>query len=257
MNCKREFTKRIINEINMYLFISFFFFINHVISTDCYSNGITSFDNLSSECQNNVESNTYYIQNDFNFGVSEKTLGTVIFQNTISITTGYNYSNNDYDWSDSYNSIYSINSYITFNGYWHSFTKSYLEQNCHIDIGTNGRLSFAGELSFHSFHFRRNFPPIVFWQGTYLHLNYQYEDRIDFYITTNGKTNECFDVFSLNSIENLKNQQNTGVITGEELPYTMSSGTLDKLSNDKLLRFCPSGKLASCLFTGQDIACLF
>ena len=83
MNCKREFTKRIINEINMYLFISFLFFINHVFSTDCYSNGITSFDNLSSECQNNVESNTYYIRHDFDFD-DEKTLGTVIFQNTIS-----------------------------------------------------------------------------------------------------------------------------------------------------------------------------
>ena len=221
--------------------IILFFLIITVISLDCYTDGKTTFDQLTDECKSNSLNNHYIIQNDFTFG-SSTDFGQVTFQNNVILQSSQQDS-----WHGSSQIIYDTNSHVTFKGLWHSEDKSYIKENATIE--NDGMLSIKRELCFDPSHFRLNYPPIVFWKSTCIHL-YAETDNQNFFISMNGETNECFDIFSLNSIDNLLNPDGGNKIsevriTGNEIPKVLidtnnvEKGTLYKISNDKLLRFCP------------------
>ncbi|ELP84798.1 protein serine/threonine kinase, putative [Entamoeba invadens IP1] len=177
-----------------------------------------------------TESRSFCFNSDFVFGpmlVYNETLSS----NTILLTSNYSFTHFNY---------YMIlnNAIVTYVGFFHTVNMTVIGINSVNNV--NSYFSVAGSLEVKNPLL--NYPQILLWNSTYLHLNRNITDRVDFQILNPVNNKKCFDVISLNSPNNLNiNLVANNCILSSMFPYIFMEGLGYLISNQRLIRFCPNG----------------
>ncbi|ELP91764.1 protein kinase domain containing protein, partial [Entamoeba invadens IP1] len=196
----------------------------------CYPIGTKSSDMFSPAGCENTTTHSYCLENDFYYD-TDSTYNETIIQKTLTINSTKSFKLSNY-----FRLVDNV--VLTQNGAFHVVNKTTIGANSQLLVNTF--YSLAGDFQLENPQLNR--PQIILWNSSYLHLNRNITNRVDFQIKNPIGNTKCFDAFSLNNGNNLNiNEVDNNCILSTMFPYKFDDGTGYLISSQRLLRFCPNG----------------
>ncbi|ELP86018.1 hypothetical protein EIN_235350 [Entamoeba invadens IP1] len=182
----------------------------------CYPVGTKSSDVFSPAGCENTETHSYCFENNFYYDTNSIFNETIIKKTlTINSTVGFKISN--------YFRLVD-NVVLTQNGAFHIVNGTIIGANSQLLVNTF--YSLAGYIQLENPQLNR--PQIILWNSSYLHLNRNITNRVDFKSKTPLATQSAL------TLDNI-------CILSTMFPYKFDDGIGYLISNQRLIRFCPKG----------------